>query len=308
MIPQLTHPSSASLLGELDSFFQSKRIFTSKDRRLVFLCGGPVSSPRSFRPRFLAYARRSLRDFRFFLAEDAARDLFAHGKPTFINIAEFEALISQLADCVLIIPESHGSIAELGYFSAQKEIRDKLLVVNDLKFQARQSFLNHGPIELVSRHSIYRPIVQIDLKAKRPQYRPIVLLLKQYGLQIRGHFEFKKYDDLPTEHRLFVLFELIYLFGSISYDALELLIQSIFLDRTQLRQEQKQHLRQLLSILCAGRYVHRVGDQALLEPMRGVRPFLDISQADRNSIRIKIAGFKRRTLAPATSKKRRGLK
>ena len=173
-----------------------------------------MPSRRFFRSKVLDYARTSLRDFRFFLAEDAARDIFSHGEPAFVNIAEFEALISDLADCVLVIPESPGSIAELGYFSALTTIREKLLVVNDLNFQGDESFLNLGPIELVNRHSRYRPIVQIDLRAKKPQFRPIVNRLRRYKLEIRGHFEFKKYDELPVRHRLFVIFELIYIFES----------------------------------------------------------------------------------------------
>lgn len=306
MTPELTHPGSASLLRELGSLFRSRRIFTSQDRRLVFLCGGPVPSRRFFRPKVLAYARTSLREFRFFLAEDAARDIFAHGEPTFVNIAEFEALISDLADCVLIIPESPGSIAELGYFSAQATIRDKLLVVNDLDFQGDESFLNLGPIELVNRYSRYRPIVQIDLRAKKPQFRPIVNRLRRYRFENRGHFEFRKYDELPVRHRLFVIFEFIYLFEKISYDAIELLMQSVFLDGASMRNEQKNNLQQLLSILCAGNYVRRVTDHDLLEPVKTARPFLDISKKDRNSLRLKLSDFERRISPRAARNKKRG--
>lgn len=296
MTPQLTHPSSATLLGELGHFFRSKRIFTRSDRRLVFLCGGAVSPDRtSFRGKLLDYARKSLPEFRFFLAEDAARDLFRYGDPIFINIAEFEALLSDLADCVLIIPESPGSIAELGYFSALEETRKKLLVVTDLKFQGDESFLSLGPIELVNRHSRYRPAIQLSLKAKNPTFRPIAKILRRYELENRGHFEFKNYDQLSIQHRLFVIFELIYLFGGISYDAIELLIQKTFFDHESLPDSQKQDLRQLLSILCAGHYVRRLGEDALLVPVPQAKPFFDIGKTDRNSLRLKIADFVRRT-------------
>lgn len=283
-------------MGELVSLFQSKRIFTRRDRRLIFLCGGPVDSGRqSFRKKLLKYAQTSLHDFRFFLAEDAARDIFAHGHPFFVNIAEFETLISALADCVVVIPESPGSIAELGYFSAYKLIRDKTLVVNDLKFQGDQSFLNLGPIDLVNRHSVYRGALHFDLKAKAPNFRAIVKQLRRYELEIRGHFEFKKYRQLPIPHRLFVVFELIYLFGQISHEALELAIGFVFQGGRSLSSKQKRELRQLLSILCAGQYVQRIEHGFLLMPVPKVKPFLDIDESLRDSLRVKISDFVLRT-------------
>lgn len=296
MTPQLSHPSSATLLGELDTFFHSKRIYTKRDRRLVFLCGGPVNSRKpSFRRKLLKYARESLTEFRFFLAEDAARDLFKYGEPVFINVAEFEALLIDLADCVIVIPESPGSIAELGYFSAQKQARDKLLVVSDLEYQGDDSFLSLGPIELVNRHSKYRPTLYLNLKSRTTSFRPITKILKRYALENRGHFEYKTYDLLPIQHKLFVIFELIYLFGMISYDAIEFLIEVTFNGGNPLLEKEKQYTRQLLSILTAGHYVQRSGEDGLLVPMPQAKPFLDIQKSDRNSLKIKIADFVRRT-------------
>lgn len=282
-------------MGELVSLFQSKSIFTRRDRRLIFVCGGSVKPyGRSFRKRFLNYARTSLNDVRLFLAEDAARDVFAHGNPYFVNIAEFETLISELADCVVVIPESPGSIAELGYFSADKAIRNKILVVNDLQFQGEPSFLNLGPIELANHHSKYRPPLHFNLKEKDPNFRAIVSQLRRFGWDIRGPFDFKKYGQLPIRHRLFVIFELIHLFGKISYDALELAIGFVFLDGRYLGDKYKREVRQLLSILCAGQYVQRLDHGLLLSPMPEVKPFLDINESLRDALRVNISDFVQR--------------
>lgn len=296
MTPQLTHPSSVTLLGELGSLFRSSGIFTSRDRRLVFLCGGPVASRKnSFRKKFLHYARKSLRDFRFFLAEDAARDLFAHGDPVFVNIAEFESLISNLADCILLIPESPGAIAELGYFSAQETTREKLLVVNHIDFQGDESFLKLGPIDIVNRYSKFRPALHLNLNSRAPDFRPIVQQLRRFKLEIRGHFEFKRYDQLSFQHRLFIVFELIYLFGRISHDAIEYAIGAVFSKDVALTIELQQELRQLLSILSAGQYVQRLANgETVLAPTLAARPFLEIPRSKIDSMRLKINDFVRR--------------
>jgi len=294
-------------MGELVSLFRSADIFTRRDRRLIFLCGGPVlRSKNSFRKKLLHHAQASLRDFRFFLAEDAARDIIGHGHPIFVNIAEFEALVSALADCIVVIPESPGSIAELGYFSAQKSIRDKVLVVNDLAYQGDQSFLNLGPIELINRHSIYRPALHFSLHNRNPDFRAIGRQLRRYKLQNRGHFEFRQYGQLPLEHRLFVVFELIYLFGRINFEALQLAVRFVFLGGRPLSQKRARELRQLVSILCAGQYVRRLDHGTLLAPLPSVEPFLDIRSALRDSLRIKISDFEQRVTSTEGVPKRGG--
>lgn len=296
MTPQLTHPSGVTLLRELGSFFRSPGIFTSRDRRLVFLCGGPVvSGKNSFRKKFLSYARKSLPDFRFFLAEDATRDLFKESEAAFVNIAEFESLISNLADCILLIPESDGSIAELGYFTAQQATREKLFVVNEMDFQEDESFIKLGPIDIVNRYSRFRPALHLNLRAKSPNFRPIVKQLRRFELEIRGHFEFKQYDQLPVRHRLFLLFELIYLFGRISYDAIEYTIGTVFMKDAGLTVEIQQELRQLLSVLCAGQYVQRLSNgDTVLSPISKARPFLEVPRSKIDSMRLKINDFARR--------------
>ena len=71
-----------------------------------------------------------------FLAEAAATDVLEYHRPRFLNLAEFERALANIADCILIFPESPGSLSELGYFAAFDELRQKCLIVNDLRRQA----------------------------------------------------------------------------------------------------------------------------------------------------------------------------
>jgi len=47
----------------------------------------------------------------------------ANAEPKFLNLSQFEYVLAAVADCVVIIPESVGSWAETGYFSAIAGIR-----------------------------------------------------------------------------------------------------------------------------------------------------------------------------------------
>ena len=107
------HPSSDHLFSEVRDVLSKKRIFVEVARGIVFVCGGPVKKySRSLRYRFLQYAHQEIPHLRMFLAEDAARDLTTHNEPEFVNIADFESLVAGVADCILVFPESAGSIAE----------------------------------------------------------------------------------------------------------------------------------------------------------------------------------------------------
>ena len=51
-----------------------------------------------------------------------------------IKLAELEYMAIKNAFSVLIFPESPGSFAELGYFSAREDTRKKIIVSNQLKY------------------------------------------------------------------------------------------------------------------------------------------------------------------------------
>ena len=94
------------------------------NNQLVFVCGGPAANgANSVRRRFLDWAQNHIEGFRFFLAEAAAKDIMANAEPKFLNLSQFEYVLAAVADCVVIIPESVGSWAETGYFSAIAGIR-----------------------------------------------------------------------------------------------------------------------------------------------------------------------------------------
>jgi hypothetical protein len=127
------HPASSSLIERVARTFRSDRAYLVTDRQLLFVCGGPTGpGSETVRAKFLRFASVGLRGFQVFLAEAAARDLIAHDRPRFLNIAEFEHILASISDCILIFPESPGSFCELGYFAAEPETRSKCLYLSSI--------------------------------------------------------------------------------------------------------------------------------------------------------------------------------
>ncbi|KAB7739266.1 hypothetical protein F2P47_12555 [Parvibaculum sedimenti] len=165
-----TQTSSKELLKRVAQQFTNGNTFVQRNSHIVFVCGG--SAAKDMRPRFLSYATEELPHLRTFLAEVAQKDYITHPEPAFHNIAEFEDIIGEVSDCVVLFPESPGSYAELGYFAKNEELRKKLLVVNRTDLQGQDSFIALGPIELIDRHSNFRPAIQLQYK-KKPQFHLI---------------------------------------------------------------------------------------------------------------------------------------
>lgn len=117
-----------------------------RSQNLFFLCGANASThePSARRKAVKAFIESKSPDFRVIYAENVFRELVRIGSKR--NSLDIEHEISLIADKILIILESESAFCELGAF-AHKNLRDKLIVINDAKFQTADSFINTGPLE-----------------------------------------------------------------------------------------------------------------------------------------------------------------
>ena len=130
-----------------------------RDRIVVFVCGGPMrpanGQPQSWRARFLDWFANRDRDTRLemFLAE-RAYDIAIHTQTGFLSVSEFEKILADLSDCILLFPESAGSHAEAGVFAtSSRALCQKVLVANDLAYHNSTSFLTRGPLHKFTARS-----------------------------------------------------------------------------------------------------------------------------------------------------------
>src|SRR5437867_2128987 len=108
-----SNAAGQQLLATLRNVFQEKRVYHRQHRFIVFVCGGRLEE-NSLRKQFIDWAEGNLPEFVCLLAEEALKDNFAGEGRTFVNLAKFELVVADVADCVLIFPESAGSYAETG--------------------------------------------------------------------------------------------------------------------------------------------------------------------------------------------------
>lgn len=279
-----SHPSAKSLLKRVAQLFEANDTYILKDSNIVFVCGGPMDEP-SMRRQFCNYAKESLNTFRVFLAENAEKDYVTHDDPDFHNIGEFEEIIGGVSDCLIIFPESPGSYAELGFFSANEQLRKKLLVVNDSTLQGMDSFISRGPIELIDKHSNFKPTIQ--LLNDNPNFGIIKQRLeKRINGSKRKRFQTTSYADLTTKDKLFIVFSFVELLISVSFDGLEYAFKSVF------EHSKKDDIRHLLSILVAANLVVRQGPvHDHFSVTADAKPFMEFESLNKPEFRLQILAF-----------------
>ncbi len=285
MTGPFAHPSSNLLLGKVSDVFKEKTIFQRKDRRIVFVCGGPTRKrSRSMRYRFLKYAKKELPQFRFFLAEAATKDLIQHNEPEFINVADFETLVAEISDCIILFPESAGSIAEAGFFANSNKALKKLLIINDIDKQ-NDSFINIGLLDRINAKSNFRQIIWANFK--NPDFAPIKERLNsRLSTKSSKKFQYDKFQGLTNNQRLFVIFQIVYFFKALKFESITHCLSTIF------GKAQPKLVKHCLSILISVDYLKREGDDLeYFAPLLNVKPFLEFRNYDVRDIQAVITNF-----------------
>jgi hypothetical protein len=271
------HPASEKLLERVASHFKDRSTYLLPQNKLVFVCGGPVNQG-SARSKFLKWARENISGFRFFLAESAAKDIISGAAPKFLNLAAFESVLADVADVVVIFPESVGSWAETGFFSALPQFQKKCLVVNCVTEQG-DSFLNVGPIQTINESSDYRPVVFVNFGDEEIDFSHVVEKLKRYEHHNKIKVRVENFNAMTGQQQLAFVFYLIQIFPSLNLSGIHLLFKRIC------SRYKRARIAELLSILVSTDHVKRRGeDGALLVANRAIPSLFEIEGIAQNGL------------------------
>lgn len=146
------------------AFFQRDGLRFASDLHFCFVCGAadPLEGEApKFRRLFLDWAAKRQTKLVCVRAESTVTDLLRQidERRKARSLSILEDIIAKSVDSLLIFPESAGSLAELGLFSASKDICKKMLVVMEPKYQ-EPSFIKLGPVQHIAQKSAFpSPII-----------------------------------------------------------------------------------------------------------------------------------------------------
>ena len=201
---------------------------------------------------FVDWAKVELPNVITLLAEKAFRDTYFHDPPETLNLSTFETQIAEIADCVVIFLESVGSFAEIGFFSSKKNIYSKTLVVNELEYQAKDSFTNLGPIRTIDSKSFLAPVIYLENRTTPPDFSPLRERLDRILKRPhRKRFNYNNYKELKYGEKFLAVLETINIFRVVTLEGLRESIKISF-ESANLKD-----LKPILSILYAAGSVSR---------------------------------------------------
>jgi hypothetical protein len=276
------HKTGEKLLSEVRQLFQHKPIFHRRAKPFVFVCGGSTAKrSKKLRGKFLSWAKGGLSEVVFVLAEDAYNYTSLYDPPELVNLSEFEEVIGEIADCVVVFPESAGSFAELGLFSGHEKIRQKTLIINTVAAVSSESFINLGPVATIDKHSFLKPSLPIAPKRGRYDFASVRTRLERViKTNRRKAFTYGPYRSLTLFDKFLVILEMIYLFQFVTLEDLEKCLIWIF--DGALRKD----ILPLLSVLLGMDYILSKDGYYMLRPNR--TSLLEFEDVQIQDVRVRV--------------------
>lgn len=118
-------------------------------KKTVFLCGAGKATENSVRQAVDAYLREGSFFYKFdvFYPEDLFDELLFG--PNHTDLLTLENVLAESVDAIVIAVESYGAVAELGVFSSNQKLRQKLVCIVNAQYRRDKSFINYGPLRLM---------------------------------------------------------------------------------------------------------------------------------------------------------------
>jgi hypothetical protein len=244
------------------------------------------------RQRFLAAGAGLMPESLFLLAEKVMDDLVGQSQSGFVDLADLEKIITDIADVVILFCESPGSIAELGYFVAHKDIIPKIFFILDNKHANNESFINNRLVSKVNSLSTFRQAAILDFDADHMDF---AFIPRRIGQRIpsvlkRRAFPKAKYNDLSFHDRFVLVQWVIYVLRRANSGQIAICLKSFCGDDAV-------EFRDVLAALTATGLIRRDGSGGLYETDKP--PFLVFSTATTEDVRAVFAEFEEKVLSDA---------
>ncbi len=247
----------------LDIEFIFNNINLIREHLDIIFVFGSAPSETSGRTLFMNYIEEEKTPFQFVTIERLYNDLrtFAFkskgASSEKIKLAELEYIAIKNAFSILIFPESPGSYAELGYFSAKEDTRKKIIVSNKLKYHSKRTYVN-SVIDFIHEDKEMKPVIYTDEENKQYFSNYIKDLLENYIDYEKEVFIKLKNKKNNNMYTLGIVYELIKLFPSLIYSELLSLVKYSF-DKLSIDvKEVDNYLKAMISLLVISNLINRV--------------------------------------------------
>ncbi len=272
-----------------EAFFARGDLYFSTDSHLCFVCGAAdprPGDPPKLRRQFLDWAKENEQKLVCVLAENAVTDLLRQVDERHKNndLGVIENVIANTVDSLLLFPESPGSFAELGLFSANDAICKKMMIAVLAEHQG-DSFITLGPIKAVGLKSSFIPLPIVLREPYNDAFRQIADRLLGEAKNKRNYrrrYSLKQWKDYEKREQLAILDCIFDIVGICTEDDLFEIISKRF------GGHERSEIRLLTGLLAALDRVVRTEDADIVRrQLSGRNPFIEGGENELTELKAK---------------------
>jgi len=236
---------------------------------LIFLCGGRIGTENGLHRSLRALFHQRIQEDdpelynRVLLAEDANK--WARLDKHYAHLIELEDDLAGLSAAIVLFVESPGSIAELGAFCHDSVLSKKLIAVLETGRQNDESFIQDGPVALLTKHNprsvLFYPWLgppdecgerRLDPDAAKDAVEHLLDLIKKKTSRIAKE---EKFDSQNSGHHLLLIADFVKLGTIVKKGEIKRMLTAVKIDVGQ-RLDRYLFLLDKLGLIAKDKYGH----------------------------------------------------
>ncbi len=247
-----------------------------QDALIAFVCGRDIKAEGSKRAIFMKYAERNIQWCNFFLAESVFDATPNDEKADLLTIEDH---LANYSDCIIIILESESAYAELGAFAIQKNLAQKIIPINDIKYQNSTSFINLGPLKKIKTVGVLGPVIHANMNSISHCFSQVSERIQRIKRQTKKRLYTSDVESFKSanKERIFLIHDIIALLAPITRTELFDLFNDIY------KGSRLDVIKFDINLLTALNWI--TNKSGYLLPTRPSRSFIDIQISKKIAIK-----------------------
>lgn len=187
---------------------------------IVFLFGGTIEgNPKSVRGILYNYilVKDSALYSNLVIAEHFKDWLHDSVYP---DLLSFESDLAQVSSLVIIALESPGAIAELGSFSVNSALKEKMIIILSDYHHEQSSFITLGPLRQIPENNVYSyPYNHENIGESLNDY--LGDIVENINNSLRKLNKTEGFDDKNNGHIALLIYELVLIFKALKFGEIQ---------------------------------------------------------------------------------------
>lgn len=198
---------------------------------IVFLFGGTIE-PDCMSVRKILYNYILVKDSSLFSSLVIAEHFkdWLHDS-VYPDLLSFESDLAQVSSLIIITLESAGAIAELGSFSVNSDLKDKMIIILSENHHTQTSFITLGPLRLIPENNVYSyPYDYKNIEESLNEY--LGDIVGNINANLKGINKTESFVNTNNGHVALLIYELVLIFKALKFSEIQTYLELLSIEKS----------------------------------------------------------------------------